>query len=111
MPHIDSSYRTIPRRGHRIIGGFSMGGYGACPCAVKYPELFSTCFSMDGAMHTLGTMKRIRGPIFSEIFEDDDDYFRDYCLAESSRLAGREHGCGGRLGLCSWLSSIPNNSL
>jgi esterase/lipase superfamily enzyme len=80
IPHIDSTYRTIARRSHRIIGGFSMGGYGACRCAVKYSELFSTCFSMDGAMHTLGTMKRIRGPIYAEIFEDDDDYFRDFCL-------------------------------
>jgi endo-1,4-beta-xylanase len=85
IPHIETTYRCIPQCSHRIIGGFSMGGYGACRCAVKFPTIFDTCFCMDGALHTLSTLKRIRGPIYTEIFENDKEYFREYCLYDLAR--------------------------
>lgn len=94
IPHIETTYRCIPQCSHRIIGGFSMGGYGACRCAVKFPTMFDTCFCMDGALHTLSTLKRIRGPIYTEIFENNEDYFRDYCLydiANRNRAALGNH--------------------
>lgn len=84
IPHIENAYRCIADRRHRIIGGFSMGGYGACRMAVSFPELFHTCFSMDGALHTLKTFKSIRRPVFAEIFENDEDYFREYGLYETA---------------------------
>lgn len=84
IPHIESTYRVMACRSHRIIGGFSMGGYGACRLAVKFPGLFDTCFSMDGALHTLGTFKRIRKSVFAEIFNSDENYFRKYCLYETA---------------------------
>jgi S-formylglutathione hydrolase FrmB len=84
MPHIESAFRCMADRRHRVIGGFSMGGYGACRMAVRYPELFNTCFSLDGAMHTLHTFKSIRRPVFSEIFDNDENYFRQNCLYETA---------------------------
>src|SRR5829696_6014580 len=29
IPHVDASYRTLAQRDGRIVGGYSMGGYGA----------------------------------------------------------------------------------
>jgi len=40
IPHIDATYRTIPRREARVLEGLSMGGYGAFHLGFKYPELF-----------------------------------------------------------------------
>ena len=37
---IDSNYRTLPDRDHRILGGFSLGGQGALSLALQHPELF-----------------------------------------------------------------------
>jgi enterochelin esterase-like enzyme len=40
LPHIDGSYRTLPKREGRLLDGFSMGGYGSARLGFKYPELF-----------------------------------------------------------------------
>jgi len=40
LPHIDATYRTIPRREARALEGLSMGGYGAFHLGFKYPEVF-----------------------------------------------------------------------
>ncbi len=40
-PHIDSSFRTLPDRGHTAIMGSSMGGLMALSGLLKYPEIFS----------------------------------------------------------------------
>lgn len=50
MDHIDRTYRTIPERGSRAVGGASMGGYGAARFAVKYPERFAAAAVMSGAV-------------------------------------------------------------
>lgn len=80
LPSIEQSYRVRKKRTHRIISGFSMGGYGAIRFALKYPELFSLCLSMDGAIHTLRTFKAIRSEIFTEIFQEDQKYFKSNCV-------------------------------
>ena len=38
--HVDATYRTIPRREARAIGGLSMGAHGAVQLALRYPDLF-----------------------------------------------------------------------
>jgi enterochelin esterase-like enzyme len=38
--HIDSTYRTLPDRDHRAIGGLSMGGWGALHAAFTRPDVF-----------------------------------------------------------------------
>ncbi|MBI5029213.1 MAG: prolyl oligopeptidase family serine peptidase [Chloroflexi bacterium] len=37
---VDTNYRTIPDRDHRIIAGFSLGGTGALSIALLHPDLF-----------------------------------------------------------------------
>ena len=50
IPYIDRTYRTIPLRRARMIGGLSMGGYGAVHLAMKHPDLFGAAASMSGAL-------------------------------------------------------------
>lgn len=38
--HIDSSFRTLPDRAHRAIGGLSMGAHGALQLAFTHPRTF-----------------------------------------------------------------------
>ena len=47
---VDAHYRTRADRGHRGIGGLSMGGYGALALSLKYPEVFSAGASHSGVV-------------------------------------------------------------
>ncbi|UCC68410.1 MAG: hypothetical protein JSV79_00280 [Armatimonadota bacterium] len=78
IPHVDKTYRTIPDRRHRVIQGFSMGGYGAVEYAVKFPELFSICVSYDGALHTWRTLSALRPSVTEGLYGNDEAYFNDY---------------------------------
>ncbi len=51
IPHINSTYRTIPSREGRTITGFSMGGGVAASMAFKYPDLFSSVVAYAGTYH------------------------------------------------------------
>ncbi|MFM9874115.1 MAG: alpha/beta hydrolase [Fimbriimonadaceae bacterium] len=48
LPEVDAKFRTISKRGGRIIEGFSMGGYGAGRLGFKYPELFAGVSMLAG---------------------------------------------------------------
>jgi putative tributyrin esterase len=50
MSHVDSAYRTLPRRDARAVAGLSMGGYGALSIAARYPETFSVAASHSGVV-------------------------------------------------------------
>jgi enterochelin esterase family protein len=50
IPHVDRTYRTIPLRRARMVGGLSMGGYGALHLALKHPDLFGGAASLSGAL-------------------------------------------------------------
>lgn len=55
IPTIESLYRADGSREKRVIGGISMGGYGAARFALKYPELFSVALLISpGIWETLG---------------------------------------------------------
>jgi S-formylglutathione hydrolase FrmB len=41
VPWVDKNYRTTGTREQRLIGGTSMGGFGALRFAMKHPDLFS----------------------------------------------------------------------
>src|SRR5690554_3622287 len=41
VPLIDTKYRTIADREHRVIMGKSSGGYGATVLAMRHPDLFA----------------------------------------------------------------------
>lgn len=47
---IDGTFQTIASREGRVIGGLSMGGYGAFKLALKYPHLFRAAVSHSGAI-------------------------------------------------------------
>jgi len=85
IPYIETTCRVIPDREKRIIAGFSMGGLGAIRYALKLPDYFSMCISMDGAIHTLKTFTAMRRDIFIENFHKDIDYFTAHCVYELAR--------------------------
>ena len=45
---VDQSYRTMPDRSTRFIGGLSSGGFGSLNLALHHPDLFSTAMSFSG---------------------------------------------------------------
>lgn len=59
VAHMDATYRTIPRREARAVGGVSMGGHGALQLALNYPEVFGTA----GA-HSPALRRRTEAPPF-----------------------------------------------
>ncbi len=46
---VDRTFRTIPDRRGRAIGGLSMGGYGAMMLALRHPDVFSVVASHSSA--------------------------------------------------------------
>jgi enterochelin esterase-like enzyme len=48
IPAIDATYRTIPNRDARAIGGLSSGGYGAVNITLHHPDMFVSVFSLSG---------------------------------------------------------------
>ncbi len=49
IPHIDSTYRTIPDARFRLTAGCSMGGQGAYSVALRNPDYFTGAVSFFGA--------------------------------------------------------------
>lgn len=52
-PYIEANFPVLTDREHTFIAGASMGGYGALYYGIKYPHLFSMCYSMSGATEGL----------------------------------------------------------
>jgi len=52
VPFVDRVFPTVARREGRVIGGLSMGGYGAVKMALKYPHMFCSATSHSGAVMT-----------------------------------------------------------
>jgi len=51
IPHVDATYRTLASRDGRVVGGYSMGGYGALRYSVAYPELFAASIVLSPAVY------------------------------------------------------------
>lgn len=51
MPEFEKKYRVFNDRAGRVIGGLSMGGYGALRFALKYPELFQSAALLSPAIY------------------------------------------------------------
>jgi len=47
VSYIDAHYRTLPDRASRGLAGHSMGGYGTMRLGMKFPEVFSSLYSMS----------------------------------------------------------------
>jgi enterochelin esterase-like enzyme len=52
IPHIDEAYRTLRNRDGRIIGGYSMGGYGTIRYSLAYPDVFGSAIVLSPAVYT-----------------------------------------------------------
>lgn len=48
--YIDRMFPTDARRERRVVGGLSMGGYGAIKLALSHPEMFCAAVSHSGAL-------------------------------------------------------------
>ena len=51
---IDSTYRTIPTREGRAIGGLSMGGFGALSLAFTHPDIYGVVGAHSPSLRTQG---------------------------------------------------------
>jgi enterochelin esterase-like enzyme len=51
LPHIDDTYRTMADRDGRLIGGNSMGGYGAIRYSMAHPDLFGGALVLSPAVY------------------------------------------------------------
>src|SRR6266542_3541450 len=51
IDHVDTTYRTIASRDGRVIGGYSMGGYGAMRYSIAHPDLFAASIVLSPAVY------------------------------------------------------------
>ncbi|MCX7669233.1 MAG: alpha/beta hydrolase-fold protein, partial [Anaerolineae bacterium] len=51
IAHIDATYRTIPTRAGRVVGGYSMGGWGAMRYALAHPDLYRAAIVLSPAVY------------------------------------------------------------
>lgn len=57
IPYVEAKYRIDPANGkNRAIAGLSMGGFGAAYHGFKYPDKFSSAYSMSGALEVTGNL-------------------------------------------------------
>lgn len=83
LPHVDRTFRTLPGRQHRILEGFSMGGFGAARLGLKHPDRFGTVSVLAGGPMDLdfeGPRTRAnpaeRASILKNVFGGDLEKFR-----------------------------------
>jgi enterochelin esterase-like enzyme len=51
IAHVDSTYRTLASRDGRVVGGYSMGGYGALRYSIAHPDLFAASIVLSPAVY------------------------------------------------------------
>lgn len=51
VPHVEKNYRALATRDGRVVGGLSMGGYGALRYVLKYPEKFQAAALLSPAVY------------------------------------------------------------
>jgi enterochelin esterase-like enzyme len=52
IPHIDTTYRTRPKKEFRGVAGLSMGGWGALVYCLRHPDVFAACAAFSAAVWT-----------------------------------------------------------
>jgi enterochelin esterase-like enzyme len=93
IPHIDATFRTLPKREGRMIEGFSMGGSGSAKLGFKYAELFGGISIVSGAPHTAESLGERNGDMLDSVYggrETFDAESNPWLLAE--RNAGQVRG-------------------
>jgi enterochelin esterase-like enzyme len=51
IPDVERHFRTLTTRSGRLVGGLSMGGYGALRFSLKYPEMFAAAALLSPAIY------------------------------------------------------------
>ena len=51
IPDVENNFRVLTNRDGRLVGGLSMGGYGAMRFALKYPETFAAAALLSPAIY------------------------------------------------------------
>jgi len=51
IAHVDATYRTVADRTGRLVGGYSMGGYGALRYVLAHPRLFRGALVLSPAVY------------------------------------------------------------
>ena len=51
VPHVEKKYRALTTRDGRVIGGLSMGGYGALRYVLEYPDMFQAAALLSPAIY------------------------------------------------------------
>jgi len=72
VPEVAKTFRVIPEREGRCIGGDSMGGYGALRFILKYPEQFGAALLMSPAIYVPEpplTSSSRKGTVFGNPFD------------------------------------------
>jgi diacylglycerol O-acyltransferase / trehalose O-mycolyltransferase len=67
VPWVDANYRTLGD-GHRMIAGFSMGGFGAMSYAARHPGMFKVAAAFSGIVDTMYAYPA-SGPFFDALHE------------------------------------------
>jgi enterochelin esterase-like enzyme len=65
IPALEDSFRVDTAIGMRAIAGLSMGGYGATYHAFKYPDFYSSSYSMSGAFLENGNIPSLYSLVYS----------------------------------------------
>ena len=50
IPTVEKRYRTYGDKGHRAIGGLSMGGGGSFNYGMRHPDMFSSVYAISAAV-------------------------------------------------------------
>jgi S-formylglutathione hydrolase FrmB len=90
LAFIDSTFPTRAERGGRVIGGLSMGGYGAVKLSLKFPDIFCGANGHSGAYGAARTPGRAAEiPEWRHIFGADGTNGKDDTYAIAAALDPR----------------------
>ncbi|MEY2397177.1 MAG: hypothetical protein QOJ00_351 [Actinomycetota bacterium] len=67
IPWVDANFRTMGS-GHRLIAGFSMGGFGAMSYAARHPGVFASAAAFSGIVDTMYGFP-LSGPAFAALHD------------------------------------------
>jgi len=114
IPHVDRTYRTIPKREGRAIQGMSMGGFGALKFAFKYVDLFSSVVAFAPALVDAQELSTRHPQILQTMFNGEAQRFTEntpatWALKNAERI--RNHLpiwiiCGAEDGLLGYIQKM-----
>ena len=62
IPVIEKRYRVIADKGHRAIGGLSMGGGGSFNYGMRHPDMFSSVYAISAAVSPVAFNNEAQNP-------------------------------------------------